>query len=160
MVETLPRKEALAIRNLDRQAFGSFCPRFWKTKRHARRQQTVLEPLFPGYLFVRFDPDREPWRAINGTFGVKRLVGSEERRPQPMPTGVMAQIFGRCQNGIVTQLLDRIEVGRSVRITAGPFTDMLARIEEIDERGRVSVLLELMGRSNRIRIAPDRLAPA
>jgi len=160
VVETQPCKEALAVEHLARQAFSSFCPRFRRLRRHARRQETVLAPLFPGYVFVRFDVDSQPWRSINGTFGVRRLVGSENTRPRPMPEDVMQQILARCRNGIVTQLVDRLEPGRAVRIVSGPFAESFAEIESLDDKGRVRVLLDILGSACSIRVTPECLAPA
>lgn len=160
VVETQPCKEGLAVENLTRQAFRGFCPRFRKLRRHARRRETILAPLFPGYVFVRFDVDRQPWRSINGTHGVRRLVGAEHARPQPMPEDAMQQIFSRCRDGIVTQLVDNLEPGRAVRIVTGPFADSLAAIEALDGKGRVRVLLDILGAECSIRVNPECLAPA
>src|SRR5262249_21254883 len=74
-VQTMPRAEDRARDHLKRQNYETYLPRLRKRRRHARRVDTVLRPLFPGYLFVSFDPSRDPWRAINSTIGVIRLVG-------------------------------------------------------------------------------------
>jgi len=160
VAETLPHKEDMAIQNLRRQAFRSFCPRFRKLRKHARRQSMVLAPLFPGYVFVFLDPDQQPWRSINGTFGVRRLVGSEGVRPQPMPDAAMELILARCTDGVMTRLLDDPEPGRRVRIISGPFADSLASVETLDDRGRVHVLLDILGGECSIRMDINCLAPA
>jgi transcription antitermination factor NusG len=40
----------------------------------APRGKTVKRALLPCYLLARFDPDAAPWRTINGTRGVVRLI--------------------------------------------------------------------------------------
>lgn len=160
VAETHPGKEAIAMENLSRQGFQGFCPRFRKLRRHARRRETVLAPLFPGYVFVRFDPDCQPWRSINGTLGVRRLIGGESTRPEPMPESAMHQILSRCRNGIVTQLVDRFEPGGTVRILTGPFAESLAEIESLDDKGRVRVLLDILGGACSVRVNLSCLAPA
>jgi transcription antitermination factor NusG len=50
-----------------------------KTVRHARKVRAALGAYFPAYLFVRFDLTKDRWRSVNGTLGVSRLVGSENR---------------------------------------------------------------------------------
>jgi transcriptional antiterminator RfaH len=159
VAETLPRKEVLAVEHLRRQAFQSFCPRFRKLRSHARKREQVLVPLFPNYVFVRFDPDCQPWRSINGTLGVRHLIGSERNRPQPMPAAAMEYILTRCDDDVVTQLVDQPRTGQAVRIVSGPFTDSLASIETMDDRGRVSVLLDILGRRASVRLTLDSLAP-
>lgn len=162
VAETLPGREGVAIQNLRRQAFRGFCPRFRKLRKHARRQDVVLVPLFPGYVFIALDPEREPWRSINGTFGIRRLIGSDGSRPRPMPEAAMEQILARCADGadgIVTRLLDDPEPGRRVRIINGPFADSLASIESLDGRGRVRILLDILGGECPVSMNVDCLAP-
>lgn len=159
VAETLPRREALAVEHLRRQAFHGFCPRLRKLRSHARKQEQVLVPLFPGYVFVRFDAGRQPWRSINGTLGVKHLVGSESSPPRAMPDAAMAAILARCEDGVLTRLLDAPHEGQAVRIVNGPFTDSLTAIEALDDRGRVSVLLDILGRRTSVRVPIDSLAP-
>lgn len=148
------------MEHLHRQGFHSFCPRLRKMRSHARKREQVLVPLFPNYIFVCFDADLQPWRSINGTWGVKRLVGSERERPQPMPQAAMDCIIGRCNaDGVVVRLVEQPSVGQAVRIVSGPFADSLGAIEALDERGRVSVLLDILGRRASVRLSLDSLAP-
>src|SRR5690349_23061473 len=72
-VNTQPFAEARAQRNLENQGFRTFMPRRRKMLRHARKLTTVEAPLFPRYLFISFDPRRDQWRKVNGTFGVSHL---------------------------------------------------------------------------------------
>ena len=70
VVATKPNGERSAEMNLLQQGFDVFFPLIEKTRRHARRVDTVQKPLFPGYLFVQFDSSTTPWRSINGTIGL------------------------------------------------------------------------------------------
>ena len=54
--------------------FATYLPRYLKKRRHARRVETVLAPLFPRYLFVAVDMATQRWRSISSTFGVTQLV--------------------------------------------------------------------------------------
>lgn len=159
VAETIQRKEALALEHLRRQGFRGFCPRLRKTRSHARKREQVLVPLFPSYVFVRLDAERRPWRAVNGTLGVKHLLGSERGLPHPMPEAAMDGILARCDDGIVARLIDQPEQGQAVRILTGPFADSLATIEALDDRGRVSVLLDILGGRTSVRLTIDSLAP-
>jgi len=87
VAETLPRKEQVARGNLKRQDFESLCPFFRKLRRHARKQDVVLAPLCPGYIFVSFDKLVDGWHAINATRGVKRLTCAARGEPQARPCG-------------------------------------------------------------------------
>ena len=160
VVETLPRREVLAVANLERQGFACFHPRFRKLRRHARRQDIVLAPLFPGYMFVNFAPDSMPWRSINGTFGVKRLISFDGRVPRAMPPRTVEALQQRCHNGVIERMLEDLVPGQSVRMAYGPFADVVARIERIDDKGRVSVLMRWLGQDLSLDVKPDCLLPA
>ena len=75
-VRTQPRAEEKAVRHLVNQGFAAYLPRYRRRVRHARRNEIVLRPLFPGYLFVELDPARCRWRSINGTVGVHGRGGA------------------------------------------------------------------------------------
>ena len=155
---TQPAKEWLALTQLERQGFRTFCPRFRKPWRHARRSGIRLAPLFPGYVFVAFDPGEAPWRSINGTLGVRRLLGSA-LQPQAVPAEFMTHLQARCTGGVLDTLVDELTTGRRVRILTGPFADRVAVIERLETQDRVRLLLEVMGGSARLALSPDQLAP-
>lgn len=159
-VETQTRGEAKAQRNLERQGFTSFCPRFRKLRRHARRVDHVLAPVFPGYLFVRFDSERDAWHPINGTLGVKRLVSAANCRPQPMPGQAMQALLARCRGDVISGLFATLEPGQAVRLVSGPFANVLAHVEELDDSGRVRVLLDMLGGSAPLTVRIAALGPA
>lgn len=160
VAETLPRAEAQAERQLSRQGFSALCPRFRKLRRHARRTEQVLAPLFPGYVFVRFDQQRDAWRAINGTIGIRRLVGADTRSPQPLPGAVMEALLDRCDQGVVSCAMPDIQPGKEVRIVSGPFTDLLATITSLDDKGRARILLDILGNRTAVRIPLAQIGPA
>lgn len=160
VAETQPQGEAKAQSHLARQGFATFCPRFRKQRHHARRIDDVLVPVFPGYLFIRFDCNRDGWPAINGTRGIRRLVAPANCRPQPMPEPAMAALLDRCRGEAISGLFSKLEPGQMVRLVSGPFATMLAQVEEHDDRGRVRVLLELLGRSTPATVGLEAVGPA
>jgi transcription antitermination factor NusG len=144
VAQTLHHREKLAALHLGAQGFRIFLPRFRKTVRHARQLREVVAPVFPGYIFLILDPERDRWRSINGTFGVARLV-SAQGRPVPVPCGtVEAMIATTDQSGLV-RLGGELTPGQAVRVVAGPFAGGLGVLERLDGKGRVRVLLRIMG---------------
>lgn len=160
MAETQPRAEVPAQFNLERQGFDCFCPRFRKTRRHARRVDQVLAPVFPGYVFIRFDHRRDHWRAINGTTGIRRLIGNAQGIPHPVPSGAMAALLARCDSGVMQCIMPSLEVGQKVKLANGPFMNVLATIDRLEDSGRVRVLLSLLGGQIPAQVARGDLAPA
>jgi transcriptional antiterminator RfaH len=144
VAQTLHQREKLAALHLGAQGFRSFLPRFRKTIRHARQLREVVAPVFPGYIFLILDTERDRWRSINGTFGIARLV-SAHGRPVPVPRGtVEAMIEAMDQRGLVRLGTD-LTPGQAVRVIAGPFAGGLGVLERLDGKARVRVLLQIMG---------------
>jgi transcriptional antiterminator RfaH len=137
-------REKAAELHLGAQGFRNFVPRFRKTVRHARQLREVTAPLFPGYVFIIIDPQRDRWRSINGTFGVARLV-SANGQPSPVPQGVVEAFVAAIDQTGLVRLGGELKSGQRVRIVAGPFAGGLGVFERLDARGRVRILLDIMG---------------
>jgi transcriptional antiterminator RfaH len=157
-VHTLPFAEARAEGQLDRQGFRTFQPKRHKTVRHARRQRTVEAPFFPRYLFVVLDLAQHQWRSVNGTFGVSRLVMWGDR-PHPVPRGVVEALIAAADPRGILQLDRALQIGGSVRLMAGPFAEQLAILDDLDDSGRVRVLLDILGRQVAISTAANNVLP-
>ena len=84
VVRTQPHRETQATRQLDNQKFRVFVPRILKSRRHARKFETIRAPLFPRYIFIALDLGRDRWRSVNGTLGVDRLL-TRGGEPEPVP---------------------------------------------------------------------------
>ena len=70
IVQFKPNSHKIAVRNLQRQGFETFLPMHEVTRRTVVKFETVIRPLFAGYMFVACDPEKAPWRQINSTYGV------------------------------------------------------------------------------------------
>src|SRR5262249_50574493 len=103
-----------------------------------------LTPLFPRYLFVILDLDRDRWLSVRSTIGVSRLLTHRDGRPIPVPNGIVESVLG-WTTGNLTHFDRGLVKGQRVRILTGPFSDFVGTLERLDDSGRVRVLLELMG---------------
>jgi transcriptional antiterminator RfaH len=159
VARTLPQREGYAARQLANQGFRAFVPRYWKNRKHARKVETVSAPLFPRYIFIVIDRTRNRWRSINGTLGIDRLLtyGGE---PQAVPIGVVEKLMATADAQGNIRFDFRLREGQAVKITAGPFADLVGQLERLDDNGRVRVLLEILGGKVRVTLPPGLLAPA
>ena len=161
VVHTQPHGEERALVNLQQQGFGVYLPRYLKRRRHARRVEAVRRPLFPRYLFVRFDRETARWRSINGTFGVAHLVcrGNE---PVPVPDQVIAAIQAyHNDDGLV--VLDHpasFRPGQILEIVDGPLAWHTGLFQRLDENERVVLLLDLLGRQVAATVPVEAVAAA
>ena len=158
-VQTLARREAGAALHLGEQGFRVFLPQFMKTVRHARKHKTVRAPLFPGYLFIALDLQRDRWRSVNGTFNVARLVAAGDA-PLAVPGGIVERLMACVDGAGVCRLDHDLREGQLVRVTSGPFSELMGRIASLDDRGRARVLLEIMGGSVLTHVARSALQAA
>ena len=158
VVHTQLNAEARAEHHLRRQGYEVYCPRYAKTRRHARRTERVIRALFPRYLFVAFEMDCTPWRAIKSTVGVNALV-QEGERPLIARQGIIDAIQEREAADGLVRLADAssFRAGQEVRVTDGPLSDQLALFERSDDRERAVVLLNLLGRQVRARLPVETL---
>jgi len=161
VVQTRPRDETRAQRHLAQQGFEVYLPCFTKRRRHARRTQMVAAPLFPGYLFARFDTARDRWRSINGTVGVNRLICHGDR-PAPVPDdivdGLRAREDGRGMLPLASLLV--LERGARVRIADGALSDRIGIYERMTDSERIVILLDFLGRAVRVELPMDAIDAA
>ena len=147
-----------AVANLARQGFLTFSPMQKKTVRHARQLKNLLQPVFPGYLFVQFGADRADWRKINSTFGVVRLVSFHKSAPASVPDSLIAGLQARCdKQNILLPILD-IGIGEKVRLVSGAFADFVGEVESMVGQDNVRVLLDLMGQYARVDVQRGELS--
>ncbi|MFN3622682.1 MAG: transcriptional activator RfaH [Hyphomicrobium sp.] len=154
VVASQPLKEARAESNLCRQGYEVWLPKLLRERRHARRIDRAMVPMFPGYLFVRFDPDVQPWRAINGTFGVRHLIVQGDR-PRPILGDFVDRLKEAAdESGIVgLQGAEALRSGHRLRLLTGPFADTVGTLVRLAQRDRVAMLLDLLGREVEILVS-------
>ncbi len=160
VVHTLPFAEARAEGHLHRQGFRTFQPKRQKTIRHARKLSRGEAPFFPRYFFIVLNLARDQWRSVNGTFGVSRLVMQGGDQPHPVPRAVVEALIAAADARGVLQLARNLQIGGPVRLMAGPFAEQIAILDQLDDSGRVRVLLDILGRQVTIRTAANNLMPA
>jgi len=151
--------EQRAETNLRRQDYETWLPMYRKTRRHARRVESVLRPLFPRYLFVRLDLTNQQWRPILSTFGVHTIVAGAEG-PLAIGDEIIEALRTRTgSDGIFEIARSVINPGDQVRVQAGPMADLEGIFQTELDADRVLILLKLMGREVRVSVAGGDVEP-
>jgi transcriptional antiterminator RfaH len=150
LAQVRPNQCHIAEKNLARQGFPVFCPTQEETRRRGGRFVSEIRPLFPGYLFVSFNPASSAWRTINSTYGVSRVVTFGERGPAPVPRDLVAALMARCDEAGHLWPSQELKSGDKARVLSGPFAQFVATVESLAPQRRVWVLLDILGSQTRI----------
>ena len=152
-IHTHPHAERRAEAHLQRQGFTTYLPRILKARRHARREDTVIGPFFPRYLFVGVEKaNNQRWHSINSTIGVSRLV-TAGNEPCWVDAGIIQELKSReSADGFINiaPAIAQLPPGAPVRVVSGAFEHCHGLFEAIRAEDRVAILLELLGRSVRV----------
>lgn len=143
-VSTKPHQEKQAELHIKNFGIECFLPLLKQSKIIRRTRKTVIEPLFPGYLFARFDLDKH-CRAVSYATGVRKIVefGSG---PVELDATMIDAIKERVRGGYVTLMPVRPMQGQIVHIKGGPLAGLEAVfIRDMADRNRVLLLLNALG---------------
>lgn len=150
------RHESGVSNYLHGQGYESFLPLYKCRKRWSDRVKEVETPLFPGYLFCRFDPqDRLP---IMKTPGVMQIVGVN-RVPVPVDEGEINAIQTLVASGIPNQPWPFLQVGEKVRIESGSLSGLEGILMEFRGTQRLVLSITLLQRSVSVEIDSAFVSP-
>lgn len=137
--------------NLARQRFEAYSPQVTVERLRHQRITVEREPLFPGYVLVKFALEDDGWRTISSTRGVIELLRfGEDNGPAVMPRGEVESIQRREISGqLFISEVRRVKRNDRVRVKFGSAADKIGRV--IFTKGeRVEMLLNLLGRQTRV----------
>lgn len=142
VIQSKPGQLLKAQFELEQQGFETYLP-LLKTEQIKNGKRTEIEsPLFPGYLFIYLSKEESNWRPIRSTRGVAKLI-SFGNEPATVPTAVVNAIRAQLRQ---TDSEHRFSKDDKVSISEGPFKDLQAVFVDYDGEQRAFVLLELLGR--------------
>lgn len=147
-----PNREPNVSIRLALQGFETFIPRYIDYD----GRDNPVRLMFPGYVFVLFDPDRDNWRPIGSTFGVTRLFSSTPESPTPIRDKRLTELLQLCGDDQIWDPFPKppkrqriYPIGHVLRINAGPLATQIGEHLRTKE-GRVTLLLHLLGKSTEV----------
>ncbi len=160
-VYTKAQEEVWARNNLEERGLEAYLPRYRKRRFHARRLDYLPAPLFPRYLFVRADLAAGQRPRIVTAPGVSYLVSFGDRAPS-LADAIIEEIRGReGPDGLVRLGSEEgFKRGEKVRVRDGAFCEKVGLFDCDADDNRVFILLDLMGRQVRVKIANEVLSGA
>jgi|SRR3990172_5491917 len=142
---------------LDGKGYETLLPTFTSKRRWKDGFKEASAPLFPGYVFCRFDVFKR--LPILVTPGVIAVVG-RGRVPVPVSEPEIFAIQKIISSGVAAEPAPYLEVGQRVRIEAGALAGLEGILTEFKRRERIVISVSLLCRSIALEIDTELVSPA
>lgn len=117
------------------------------------KKRVATKKIFPGYIIIEMELDDETRNLVVETPGVTGFVGSG-RKPAALSPEEVANILHHMEE---TEETPRpkitFERGEKVKVIEGPFFNFTGTVAEINnERGRLKVMVDILGRQTSVEL--------
>ena len=113
-----------------------------------------VKKMFPGYVLVEMIMSDEVWFIVRNTQGVTGFIGSSGKGAKPIP--LMPDEVDRILSNMGMSRIDvenDLVEGKKVKITDGPFKNMVGKVKSYDlENKKVELLLDLFGQETSVEV--------
>jgi transcription antitermination factor NusG len=151
------RHEKAVAAALRSKGFAEFLPVYKARRQWSQRVAEVELPLFPGYVFCRFDPG-EKRVLISSTPGVIGLVGFGGKAA-PVDVEEIEAIHRVLRMGIAAEPWKYVETGQRVRVVHGALMGLEGIFVEAQKHHRLLLSVSLLQRSVAIQIDSAWVVP-
>ena len=150
------RYEKNVASHLDGKGYEWFLPTYLSRRRWSDRTKELDLPLFPGYLFCRFNPqERLP---ILKTPGMIAIVGTA-KMPTPVDASEIDALRTLVNSDYARQPWPFLKVGQRVRIECGALAGLEGILLHIKGRDRIILSVTLLQRSVAAEIDSSWITP-
>jgi transcriptional antiterminator NusG len=118
-------------------------------------QKNISErKFFPGYVLVEMEMTDESWHLVKNTPKVTGFLGGSAMKPTPISQKEVDNIMSQMQAGVEKPRPKILfEVGESVRVKEGPFTDFHGVVEDVNyDKSKLRVAVTIFGRSTPVEL--------
>ena len=113
-----------------------------------------IKKMFPGYVLVEMIMSDVVWFIVRNTQGVTGFIGSSGKGAKPIP--LMPDEVDRILSNMGMSRIDLakdLAEGKKVRITDGPFKNMVGKVSSYDlDNKKVELLLDLFGQETSVEV--------
>lgn len=153
-----PNQDETALINLERQNFEYFQPTFKTTARIRGKFKEIIKPVFPGYVFIAINLDDKNWQKINSTRGISNIIVFGNGIPL-ISCELIEEFKNRFSIDSGSKVVDLYKIGMKAKITKGPFSQLIGKVDKIDASQRIWILLDMLGSQTRVSIDKVNLRP-
>ena len=149
-----PRFEKVVSRNLQSKGYEEFLPLFKRSSRWSDRVKEIELPLFPGYVFCKFDVrHRLPILVIPGVTAVVQLG----KTPIPVEEHEITNLRSVVSSGAHCEPWPFPERGQRVRVEYGSLAGTEGIVLAVKNTYRLVISVNLLQRSVAVEIDRDCL---
>ena len=118
------------------------------------QKKTAERKFFPGYVLVQMDMDDDTWHLVKSTPKVTGFVGGTATKPAPISEKEVQSILDQMREGVEKPKPKVLfEVGETVRVIDGPFTDFNGNVEEVNyDKNKLRVSVMIFGRATPVEL--------
>jgi len=150
------RFEKVVARNLRGKGYEEFLPLYRRSNRWSDRVKEIELPLFPGYVFCRFNPqDRLPVLTVPG---VNTIVGIGKNL-MPVDESELDAVRAVLQSRAHCEPWPYLEVGQRVWVEHGPLAGTQGMVMMVKNTYRLVISVNMLQRSVAVEIDRDCLKP-
>jgi len=141
---------------LQSKGYEDFLPLYRSRRQWSDRTKELEFPLFPGYLFCRFDySDRLP---VLITPGVKSVVTCG-KIPAPVACEEVESLRRVVASGAAAEPWPYLSVGQKVQVREGPLAGLEGLLLQVKNSYRIVLSVELLRRSVAVELDRASVAP-
>jgi transcriptional antiterminator NusG len=153
---TRSRHEKLVRDQLSQKKLDVFLPTITKWSRWKDRKKQIEWPLFPGYIFARFDPaDRLP---ILKCDGVVTIIGTDGL-PSPIPEIEIDSVRTLIESELAFDPCPLIKEGMMVEVKSGPLKGVVGRLMRKGSHARLVLSVDLIGQAVSVEVDAADVKP-
>lgn len=149
------RHEFVAYHELLKKGVESYLPQICKSRQWKDRRKMVSFPLFPGYLFIRIDPNPIEVSRVLKVRGVVSVICSKKGYPTSVPEDEINSLKVLVDSGKELDIYPHLTEGTRVLVTRGPLAGAKGTVEKKELQYMLVVSIELLGRSLGVKIHAD-----
>lgn len=156
VIGTKSHHERIAQIALEQFGVEIFSPRIKEHRVVRRVRREVINPLFPGYVFARFELETQ-YRAVIHARGVRKVVSFGEN-PAIVDDAMIDSIRRKLSNGCLVLPCSEFRMGQVVRIHEGPLRGLEGIFQkELTGSQRAILLLHALSYQARVEVDLDQI---
>jgi len=155
-IQVRSQYEKITAVSLHNKGYEAFAPMYRSRRYWSDRVKELDLPLFPGYIFCRFDPvHRLP---VLTSPGIVSIVGLG-KNPEPVDDGEIARIQAIVRSAVLACPWPFLRAGQKVAVIRGPLCGVEGFLVSSKNQHRLVVSIQLLQRSVAAEIDRDGVQP-